>query len=63
MDRSGPVIPDKFSTFYNATEVETDSIDNSTKPPTNYEGQGFTDTVHVSRLNSSPYQAQRSVKS
>ena len=48
MNRSGLDIPDKFSTFYNATEIETDSTDNSTKPPTNYEGQGFTDTAHVS---------------
>ena len=63
MNRSGPDFPDKFSTFYNATEIGTDSIDNSTKPPTNYEGQGFTDTVHVFRLNSSPYQARGSVKS
>ena len=47
MHRSSPDIPDKFSTF--ANNNETDSNDNSSKPQTDYEGQGFTETVHDSR--------------
>ena len=41
MHRSTPVIPDKFSTF--ANNNETDLNDNSSKPHTDYEGQGSTD--------------------
>lgn len=47
MHRSSPDIPDQFSTF--ANNNETDSNDNSSKPQTDYEGQGFTETVHDSR--------------
>ena len=51
MHRSSLDIPDKFSTF--ANNNETDPNDNSSKPQTDYEGQGSndlggTDIVHES---------------
>ena len=48
MNRSGPDIPDKFSTFANDNN-ETDPNDNSTRPRTDYQGQGSTDSpAHTS---------------